>query len=197
MALVSGFWKQIEHPSENSSQDWNFCMKKNVIDFYKDDENESGKVKLERCISLYDFFHDRSDIFAKMLHDKFGYALKNVYEIQEDGSKKLLHSYCEIPYEGAKDGKLYVDARGACDDYGMFIQTFMEDGLWASEDDIYIESGVLAARKEKWEVTSMFYSFAMTCAAQNQMYSPFSIQNDLTEINLEESLEEEEDHELH
>lgn len=72
------------------------------------------------------------------LNEKYGYDIVAEYERGEETDEPwLIHMYCI--YDG-KDGEtIYVDARGKCTDYSMFMEKFLGDGSFCDESRKYKE----------------------------------------------------------
>lgn len=68
-------------------------------------------------LSPYDFLHGSCDIFAEVLHEKYGYTLEYAECLG------LLHAYCVKELDGHT---YYIDVRGICSDYDEFLEDFKE-----------------------------------------------------------------------
>ncbi len=65
----------------------------------------------------YDFLHGNCDIFAEILHEKYG------YELEYAECLGLVHAYCVTEIDGMT---CYIDVRGICCDYEEFLDDFKE-----------------------------------------------------------------------
>ena len=82
-----------------------------------DDKEQECKIPWSTFnLSLGDFLHGFCDLFAKRLHDEFGYRVENLY----DSEGGLIHSYCRTD-----DGR-YVDVRGVTSDGEAFFEEFAD-----------------------------------------------------------------------
>lgn len=105
--------------------------------------------------SAYNFLHGHCNVFAQYLSKKYGYDVEAVYEVNrwDHNRKTLVHMYCT--YE--KDGKtVYVDIRGKCNDWDLFMKEFYDLGLWENDDDTVfgnyteVPRRYRAKRSDKW-----------------------------------------------
>lgn len=81
-----------------------------------------------------DFLHGYCDIFACMLHDKYGYPIEKI--IDEDGL--LIHAYCVCKQYNRT---LYMDIRGATDNWEEFLEEFddfMPEYSWNITTGYYV-----------------------------------------------------------
>ena len=63
----------------------------------------------------YDFLHGCCDVFAIILHEKYGYSLEYVEWLG------LVHAYCVAKHDNRE---YYIDVRGVCSDYNTFFKEF-------------------------------------------------------------------------
>ena len=111
--MKKGFWEDFElNKEEYEDADWWFLDGQNGIEGELD-----GKG-----YNLFGFLHGDCSVFAQYLKGKYNYSVEAVFQ-----GGQLVHMYC---VEQASDGrKIYVDVRGKIDDWDVFIQEFVDDGL--------------------------------------------------------------------
>ncbi len=100
--MQTGFWKELFALQDDDPEaGWGFL------------ENEFGLFGL----SPYDFLHGSCDIFAEMLHEKYG------YDIEYAECLGLVHAYCVCEYNNQT---YYIDVRGICTETFGFMEEFKE-----------------------------------------------------------------------
>ncbi len=126
---VFGFdFMEGDHPwSEDEIEEWVDILLK---------ENKSLKRREAQAIiksyTAYDFLHGDCNLFAQYLHETYGYKLGAVFETDDDENYHLVHMFC---YNKQDDGRTdYIDVRGKCDDFDLFMKEFYDVGLWADDD---------------------------------------------------------------
>nr|WP_297765795.1 hypothetical protein [uncultured Butyrivibrio sp.] len=97
-----GFWTDLDELQEEiPGANWGFL------------ENECRTD----IISPYNFLHGCCDVFAIILHQRYGYKLEYVECLG------LVHAYCVAEHNGKE---YYIDVRGICSCYDAFIEEFKE-----------------------------------------------------------------------
>ena len=91
-------------------------------------ENEQGTMGL----SPYDFLHGSCDVFARYLHDTYGYRVESLYK-----HGYLIHSYCVATVNGKP---VYIDIRGTTDDLKEFWREFKyePEDFWFDENSEFL-----------------------------------------------------------
>lgn len=108
----------------NTEKNIDSCLKE--IDF-KDCYMALRDEDADECpyCDAHDFLQGSCDLFARALHERFGYE---VYEIKRNNSTTH-HWYAKSSYQGIP---IYIDIRGATTDFGEFLS-----GLVYSMGDDY------------------------------------------------------------
>lgn len=137
--MTTGFWKtyeKIRKKAKNAkAEKLSFSFMKSFgfpVTMYAPD------YKKAKEFTAHDFIQGDCSVFAQFLNEKYGYDIVAEYERGEETDEPwLIHMYCI--YDG-KDGEtVYVDARGKCTDYSMFMEEFLGDGSFCDESRKYKE----------------------------------------------------------
>ena len=115
--IRTGYWANVDLTNPDFDQ---LC---NVVLF----PDSSGQNE----IVLYDYLHGVCSVAALALHDIFGYQILSLYDVNEardsgikskySGSFPIIHDFCFDPKHNA-----YIDVRGICSDFDVFISEFDE-----------------------------------------------------------------------
>ena len=158
LVCTTGFWKErlriLEEdiPEEGYDPDdfseFGFGFMENETDAFSDEDHErwadmlsKANKSVDNCMAMsvvsrftpHCFLHGDCNIFAQYLHKKYGYRVEAVFEDCGDGEKpKLVHMYCK--YEPEPGYKVYVDVRGKCNDFDLFMKEFYDNGLWGNDN---------------------------------------------------------------
>lgn len=120
--MHSGFWSDLDDIRECSVEHGDITNPDELgFDFLVDEEKFLG-------ISPMDFLHGNCDIFARYLHDTYGYRMEAIYFRDE-----LIHAYCVL-YQS--DTEIYIDIRGMTTNEKEFWSEFEYDpeDFWFAGD---------------------------------------------------------------
>ncbi len=112
-------------------------------------ENEMTLMDGFKRYTVYDFLHGSCVYFAQYLHDMYGYEMEHI--LDDDG--KLCHAYCKKQADNGKT--LFIDVRGAIDDFNMFMEEFEDfvtPGEWDQEEwKAHVKQGNYSVKEELLE----------------------------------------------
>lgn len=145
----------------NSEKSIDSCLKE--IDF-KDSYMVLHDESADECpyYDAHDFLQGSCDLFARALHERFGYE---VYEIRRNGSTTH-HWYGKSSYQGLP---IYIDVRGATTDF----DTFLLGLVYSMGDDYSITRQDLDAQDVHvdWFDTGMKFAHAII-SEHSERYGP-------------------------
>lgn len=111
--MHTGFWSDLDDIRECSAEHGDITDPYELgFDFMVDEEKWGG------LYSPFDFLHGCCDVFAKYLHERYGYHIEAIYG---QYGEQLIHAYC-VDVSG--DTPIFLDIRGQTDNYEEFLDEF-------------------------------------------------------------------------
>ena len=199
LVYTTGFWKERlrilkedmleEEYDPDDFSEFGFGFMENETDAFSDEDHEKWTGMLSEANKSIDnsmamlvvnrfnphrFLHGDCNIFAQYLHKRYGYKVEAVFEDCGDGEKpKLVHMYCK--YEPEPDYTIYVDVRGKCNDFDLFMKEFYDSALWGNDDYTVIREydefpkDFRTSEEDQWrleaaEKIDMGYGYYAPCA---------------------------------